>query len=461
EHPRRAGPERRHPRPPQARLAVDRRLAAGGPRVLAEHGQGRRPAQPGLLRAQRAHRLLRLEPVVRAGAVPRPRVRLRPGPEVPAHGAAHPGRRRAAHPLHLRRGHLRRSELDDRLRPAAPGALRPGRGVPRARRLLHHPAGHLVVRRRGRRQLRLVDDQHQRLLPAAPQGLGARRQRRRRQPRGPRRPAGRPAGAGDPRRDAPTRDGGDLHPPDRARRPRRRADHGQPDPEQQRARSDPRGHPALRDLGHLAPLHRHLRLVHRLRLRVRAGPAGPVPGAVPGAGPGRGADLPRAAARLAHPARRRRPRRPVPGLGGDLLELRGHGRRGRRRAAGLPAGFAAAVPGRLRDALRVQRHRERVGVQDDPRDLHRQGPDVDRARGGGRRPRRPAGDQALGCPDRAGRGGRRLRRRAGEPGLPAVVPHPRQRRRGLPHLHRLLRPLLRRHLGGVHPAARRPAPPGL
>ena len=40
-------------------------------------------------------------------------------------------------------------------------------------------------------------------------------------------------------------------------------------------------HAAPRDLDHLAALHRHLRLVHRLQLRLRAGAAGAVPGAVP------------------------------------------------------------------------------------------------------------------------------------------------------------------------------------
>ena len=66
-------------------------------------GQGHRQAQPDLLRPQRAHRLLGLEPVVGAGAVPRPGLRLRPGPEVPAHRAADAGRGGAAAAVHLRR----------------------------------------------------------------------------------------------------------------------------------------------------------------------------------------------------------------------------------------------------------------------------------------------------------------------------------------------------------------------
>ena len=84
---------------------------------------------------------------------------------------------------------------------------------------------------------------------------------------------------------------------------------------------------ASRDLDHLAALHRHLRLVHRLQLRLRTGAAGAVPGAVPEPGEGGGADLPRAAARLADPTVRRRAGRPVQGIPGHLLELRGHGGR--------------------------------------------------------------------------------------------------------------------------------------
>ena len=55
------------------------------------------------------------------------------------------------------------------------------------------------VRGRRRRQLRLLDGEHQRLLPAAAQGLGARHQRRRRQPRRAGGAAGRPADPGDGR----------------------------------------------------------------------------------------------------------------------------------------------------------------------------------------------------------------------------------------------------------------------
>ena len=56
------------------------------------------------------------------------------------------------------------------------------------------------------------------------------------------------------------------------------------------------------DLDHLAALHRHLRLVHRLQLRLRPGAAGAVPRGVPHPGQGGCADLPRPAARLADPS---------------------------------------------------------------------------------------------------------------------------------------------------------------
>ena len=80
-------------------------------------GERDRPPQPGLLDPVRAHRLLHLEHVVGLRAVPRAGVRLRPGAEVPADdacptavGALH------AHALHVRRGPVRRPQLDDRQR---------------------------------------------------------------------------------------------------------------------------------------------------------------------------------------------------------------------------------------------------------------------------------------------------------------------------------------------------------
>ncbi|GAA3053864.1 hypothetical protein GCM10020229_76880 [Kitasatospora albolonga] len=68
---------------------------------------------------------------------------------------------------------------------AAPAAARTGRRVrDGAGDLLHHLHGGRRAHRARRGELRLLDDQHQRLLPAAPQGLGARAERRRRQHRG-------------------------------------------------------------------------------------------------------------------------------------------------------------------------------------------------------------------------------------------------------------------------------------
>ena len=78
--------------PETARRPLDRRLASRGPRLLERQGPGDRRPQPALLGALRAHRLLRLEPVVRHRAVPRPRVRDRRGGQVPPDGAPHRGR---------------------------------------------------------------------------------------------------------------------------------------------------------------------------------------------------------------------------------------------------------------------------------------------------------------------------------------------------------------------------------
>ena len=135
---------------------------------------------------------------------------------------------------------------------------------------------HHLPRRRGsrgprRRQLRLLDDEHQRLLPAADEGLGARAQRRGRQHRGARHPARRPAR----HRDAgqPSARGRLRRLPRAARRGERRGGllHGQPRPPDGEPARDARGpaHSAL--VVHFAALHRHVRLVHRLRLRLRPG----------------------------------------------------------------------------------------------------------------------------------------------------------------------------------------------
>ena len=156
-----------------------------------------RQPQPDLLGALRAHRLLGLEPVVGARAVPRARstASTRPAsscsPRCPPWSAPCSGC-----PYTFAVGDVRRPELDHRQRAAAADPDDADRDRAGARRLLHDPVVVAMTRRRRRRQLRLVDDEHQRLLPGPAQGLGARRQRRRRQPRRPGGAAGRPAGPG-------------------------------------------------------------------------------------------------------------------------------------------------------------------------------------------------------------------------------------------------------------------------
>ena len=175
---------------------LDRRLETGGPGVLGGHRRAGRPAQPGLLDPLRARRLLHLEHVVGLRAVPRPGVRLRPGPEVPADNRSDGRRRRAAHPLHVRRRQVRRPQLDDRQRRPAAGAGAARRRGARAGRLVRDAARRRRGRRRRRRQLLVVDGEHRRVLPPAAEGLGARPQRRRRQHRRRRRAARRPRRAG-------------------------------------------------------------------------------------------------------------------------------------------------------------------------------------------------------------------------------------------------------------------------
>ena len=89
------------------------------------------------------------------------------------------------------------------------------------------------------------------------------------------------------------------------------------------ATNDERAHARRRSrrshLDHLVPLHRHVRLVHRLRLRLRPGPPGAVRRDVRHADEGGRADVPRPAARLARPSARRPP-------GGPSRRLEGHAR---------------------------------------------------------------------------------------------------------------------------------------
>ncbi len=145
-------------------------------------------------------------------------------------------------------------------------------------------------------------------------------------------------------------------------------------------------------------------------------------------------------------------RGPLRWRAGHRRQLRRHGRRRPARPGRLAAGVAAAVRRRLHDAVRAERARQRVDVQDDPGDLPRKG--AGRLRPGGRRPR---GAAAVGGPDRDRRRHRRLRRGPGERGLPAVLSGDRRGQRGLRGVPRLLRRVRPRHLDDVPPAGSSPA----
>src|SRR5206468_1086581 len=89
------------------------------------------------------------------------------------------------------------------------------------------------------------------LLTTLPTALGAGPQRRRRQPRRPGDPAGRPAGAGHRRRHPHPADPLDLPAADRPRRRVRGAAHGQPGDGAQPAARDAPGHPRAAHLDHV------------------------------------------------------------------------------------------------------------------------------------------------------------------------------------------------------------------
>ena len=169
---------RRHRSP-----ATAARLAPRGPGLLAGHRRADRPAQPLGLDLRGARRLLGVESLVGHRALPRPRVRHRPGREVPAHRRAGRAGRGAAAAVHAGGGPLRRTTLDDHQRTAAAGAGGADDGAAGARGVLRHPDGAGLPHRGRWRQLRLLDGEHQPVLPAAAQGPGARAQRRWRQPR--------------------------------------------------------------------------------------------------------------------------------------------------------------------------------------------------------------------------------------------------------------------------------------
>ena len=96
--------------------------------------------------------------------------------------------RHAPHPVLVPRAEVRRTQLDDHLgRPAAPADDRARRLRVEPRDAVRRAARRGGPRRLRRRQLRQLDVEHHLLLPAEGEGLGARPQCRRRQPRGIRR----------------------------------------------------------------------------------------------------------------------------------------------------------------------------------------------------------------------------------------------------------------------------------
>lgn len=356
---------------------VDRALGSRGPGVLAAHRGPDRQPQPLVLDSVRAHRVLDLDDVVGARAVHGARVRHRRGGQVLPGRAADAGRLAAAAALHLRRRPLRRTQLDDRQCGAAAGADRAGADRDAARHLLHHVHDHRSGRRGRRRQLRLVDGQHQHLLPGGSQGVGARAQRRWREPRGAGGTAGRPGRDRRSRGRVAAGAAGALPPVHRRRRGAGRGQDGQHLLGAQRHRGVRRGLPGAPDLGDVVPLHRHVRLGHRLQLRLRSGPAEPVR---PEPAAGRGRHLHRAPARVADPALRRQTRRRPRRRPGHLLELRRDGGGHPGGARGLGAGVAGALHHGFRGAVRAHRHRQRFDLQDDPGDLPRAGQGGDRGR---------------------------------------------------------------------------------
>ena len=194
------------PAPPTRSL--DQRLATRGPHLLGCGRREGRPPQPDLLdplastSASRSGACGRSSccSSARSTASTPPRSSCSP-PCPPLVGAV------LRLPYTFAVGPLRRPQLDDLQRPAAARPEHPRRASCSSPGVSFTTL--LIVRRgrrRRRRQLRLVDGQHQRLLPAAAQGLGARHQRRRRQPRRGRGAARRPARAGDRRRRAPAPD---------------------------------------------------------------------------------------------------------------------------------------------------------------------------------------------------------------------------------------------------------------
>ncbi len=166
-----------------SRRPLAHRLAAAGSRFLGVGGpQGGRPQPVGVDR-RGARRLLGVDAVLGVRAVHGPRVRGRRRRQVPAHLHRGAGRRGAAGALHVRGGAVRRAQLDDHLGAAAPDPDGGGRVPAAARHTVRHVRGARGAGRPGRRQLRVLDGQHQHVLPRGEEGPRAGPQRRRRQHR--------------------------------------------------------------------------------------------------------------------------------------------------------------------------------------------------------------------------------------------------------------------------------------
>jgi MFS transporter, NNP family, nitrate/nitrite transporter len=160
-----------------------RRLAPRGRRVLGVHGQEGRQPQPVDQRPEPAVRLRGLADVGNHhGADGEPRVPVLAGGTVHAGGDLRAVGRHAAHPgfvLHPHRGRPQHDLPDDRAADD-PGARHRHRAQRQEHAAVGVPAHGAAVGHR-RRQLRLLDVEHQHVLPEAAAGHGARHQRRARQ----------------------------------------------------------------------------------------------------------------------------------------------------------------------------------------------------------------------------------------------------------------------------------------
>ncbi len=339
------------PRPKHRALGRRRRRGMGGGR------QAGRQAQPDLVDLRRARRLLGVVDLVGHGAVH-------------AAGRLRHRRRRASSTWsRCRRWSAPSCGFRTRSRPAKFG----GRNwtivsalllliptlltlyvMKQPGHVLHHVHDRRGVRRLRRRQLRLVDDEHQRLLPAAAQGLGAGPERRRRQHRRAGHPARRPAGDRHGQQHRARNRLCHLPCADRTGRRRRRAVHGQPAQPAVQPRRHGRGVALQALLGDELPVHRHVRILHRVLVRLRSGAADQLPGrrrqCRAGVAARRADRVHRAAARLDLPAVRRQAVRPHRRRQGDAVHVRRDDLRGGR--PGRPPACSTTAQRALRRAGR-------------------------------------------------------------------------------------------------------------